>query len=667
MKRLSIVILVLLAINGISQNTVVTRIEPSGSNYINIKWYSPKVINADGFLVYRKSSAESTWQKLTDKPIKFKDYKLSKADLEQDAELKSYIDLTSSPSNIKELVLLATLIKSFKSEAFSKYLGIWYDDKTAQKNTSYQYKVMLLNGVTETELAISESLLFTNYSPIEAPKDIKYEEGYKKISFKWLPEPNRYFGVNIYRKINDTGAVVKITKDPILLSQTKNKKGEMSYGDKFYTDDRLKDNTKYSYTFEALDFFGTPSIKSEPLVILMRDKDAPKAPDTIYKNLDGKKVVVKWKKRIKELDLAGYNVYRTNQNDSDYAKLNTELIAINDTMYLDIVSRFGSYMYAVSSVDKDGNEQLSNPYFIEVYDNEPPSQPKNLTIQADSGKLMLRWTKNPEEDVQGYLIYRTINKNNEDTYVKITPVPVPDNFFTDKLEKNIKNKFLYKIVAVDKSLNKSPYSDFAVAKMPDVIAPNSPFLKTVEVNERAQLVVDWMPNADLDLLGYSIYRKDSKDTLGKFVKLNTKLIDNKSFRFIDRNVEEEILYEYYLEAVDSTNNTSKPSNHIKQKVKSKEDNTLLSFSNFDASFNAKRMQVELKWKIKNESQLKSFVVYRMIDTETSFSPITGSIEETKFIDKSVTKNQKVVYQVRAYNVRGDVFKSEKQSIELKIK
>ncbi len=667
MKRLRLLILILLTIRVSSQNTVVTRIEPSGSNYINVKWYSPKIINADGFLVYRKASTESSWQKLTSTAIKFKDYKLSKAELDGDKELKSYMDMTSNPANIKDLVLLATVIKSFKSETFSKYLGIWFDDKTAQKNTSYQYKVTLLTGTVETDLATSESLLFTTYSPIEPPKEIKYEEGNKKISFKWLPEPNRYYGVNVYRKINDTGVVVKLTKDPIILSQAKNKKGEMTYGDEFFVDKKLKDNTKYIYTFEALDFFGTPSLKSEPLTIFMRDKDAPKAPDSIYHKLDGKKVFVKWKKREKEFDLAGYNVYRTNQNDSDYAKLNTDVILAKDTMYTDITNRFGSYMYAVSAVDKDGNESVSNPYFIEVYDNEPPSQPKNLTIQADSGKLMLRWTKNPEEDVQGYLIYRTINKNNEDTYVKITPTPVPDNFFTDKLEKNIKNKFLYKVVAIDKSLNKSPYSDFAVAKMPDVMAPNIPFLKTVEPNERGQLVIDWLPNADLDLLGYSIYRKDSKDTLGKFVKLNAKIIDAKSFRYIDRNVEEEILYEYYLEAFDSTNNTSKPSNHLKQKVKSKEDNTRISFSNFDASFNPKKVQVELKWKIKNDTQLKSFVVYRMIDNETVFSPISGSIEETKFIDKTVTKNQKVVYQVRAYNVRGDVFKSEKQLLELKSK
>jgi uncharacterized protein len=664
MKRLILFILILLAINGISQNTVVTRIEPSGSNYINVKWYYPKMINADGFFVYRKASAESTWQKLTPQAIKFKEYKFSKADLDQDKELKNYTDMVANPANMKDLVLLATVIKSFKSEAFSKYLGIWYDDKTAQKNTSYQYKVTIVNGALETDLAVSESLLFSAYAPIAPPKEIKYEEGNKKISFKWMPEPNRYFGVNIYRKINDTGAIVKLTKDPIILSQAKNKKGEMTYGEEFFVDKKLKDNTKYIYTFEALDFFGTPSTKSDPLTIFMRDKDAPKAPDSVYNKLDGKKVFVKWKKRVKEFDLAGYNVYRTNQNDSDYAKINTELILAKDTMFTDVVSRFGSYMYAVSAVDKDGNEGVSNPYLIEVYDNEPPSQPKNLTIQADSGKLMLRWTKNPEEDVQGYLIYRTINKNNEDTYVKITPVPISDNFFTDKLEKNIKNKFLYKVVAIDKSLNKSPYSDFAVAKMPDVVAPNIPFLKTVEANERGQLVVDWIPNADLDLLGYSIYRKDSKDTLGKFVKLNAKLIDSKSFRYIDRNVEEDVLYEYYLEAFDSTNNTSKPSNHLKQKVKSKEDNTLLSFSNFEASYNSKKVQVELKWKIKNESQLKSFVVYRMLGSETVFSPVSGSIEETKFTDKTVSKNQLVVYQVRAYNVRGDVFKSEKQNLEL---
>jgi uncharacterized protein len=655
----------ILVVKTYSQNTVIGRVRPSDHSIITVKWYSPKIINIEGFNVYRKESTSGNWEKINRSPILFKSYKITDEEFKKDKELKNYLDLTTDPDNIKDLALLAVLIKSFKSEAFTKYLGICYDDASVEKNKFYEYKVTSLSKGSEIELGLSEKLFSENYEPILAPKNIQFKTGNRKVSFTWDPEPNRYFGANIYKRANDTGQFYKITKDPVILSKTKNPQGAEDYGSEFFVDTKLKANTKYEYYLEAIDFFGEASQRSKSLIVSLKDLDPPKAPDSVFSKVDGKRVVLKWKKKIKEEDLAGFNIYRTVKNDTDFVKMNENLLSVKDTSYTDQLFEFHSYMYAVSCVDRDSNESVSNPCHVEVYDNEAPAKPQKLIIEPDSGKLTLKWAKNKEQDLKGYLIYRTINKNTEDNYVKITPTAIKENYYVDVLAKNIKNKFLYKIVALDESLNRSPYSDFAIARMPDVSPPNPPFLKSISLNEKRQIYIEWLANAEPDLAGYSIYRKNKNDSSAGVKKLNEKLLDSKVSRYTDRYIEEGVIYEYYLDAVDSSLNVSNPSNHLIYKMRSQNPENELQISSFEVRYNNKRQRVELSWKLKTSVSLKGSVVYKLKAGETNFSPISGALEDVKLSDPDVMKEQSYTYQVRVYDVRGDVYKSEKITLTIK--
>ena len=335
-KFLTYLIFIFSAVESAGQNTVLSRVSPENNKTIQIKWYCPQLITIEGCNVYRKESNSNIWEKINSKPVEYKSYKIPDEFLKQDKDLKNYLELAASPSNFKDLALLATLIKSFKSDAFSKYLGIRYDDTSFEEGKEYEYKITALTNTRENELGISKKLIATNYSPISSPKNIETNNGNKKVAFKWVPEPDSYFGVNLYRKTNDTGQFRLITKDPIILSKTKNKKGEDAYGDEFYVDGKLKAHTKYYYQLEAIDFFGSPSVLSKPILVVLKDLDPPKSPDSIYNTLDGKKVTLKWKKKKKEEDLLGYNIYRTNKNDTDFVKLNKEIVSINDSIFIDI-------------------------------------------------------------------------------------------------------------------------------------------------------------------------------------------------------------------------------------------------------------------------------------------------------------------------------------------
>ena len=196
----SIVVFLIFFWGGYAQNKVICRVSPDNSKLIQLKWYCPTIVNGQGFYVYRKESSSDNWVKLTKEPVMFRSYTIPEELLKKDKELKSYVELASKPENIKDLALLAVLIKSFKSDVFSHYLGIRYDDTSVEKDKGYYYKVTLATTKGDTDLAVSEKITFTEYSPIAAPKNIISKTGNKKVSFQWEPEPDAYFGVNIYRK-----------------------------------------------------------------------------------------------------------------------------------------------------------------------------------------------------------------------------------------------------------------------------------------------------------------------------------------------------------------------------------------------------------------------------------------------------------------------------------
>src|SRR5690606_19237776 len=115
-----------------------------------------------------------------------------------------------------------------------------------------------------------------------------------------------------------------------------------------------------------------------------------------------------------------------------------------------------------------------------------------------------------------YRIYRTINKNDKNKFNLLNAAPIKVNSFTDKLPKNAKNKFLYFIVAVDSSYNKSEASEAVSVQMPDIIPPVKPLLKSL-TNIENSIIAEWIPNKDNDLMGYDLYR--SEDNL-KYIKVN---------------------------------------------------------------------------------------------------------------------------------------------------
>ena len=172
------------------------------------------------------------------------------------------------------------------------------------------------------------------------------------------------------------------------------------------------------------------------------------------------------------LNLLGYNVYRLDESQSDVSQnpINNSLVSGNQ--YVDRNFRFGeNYRYVVRSVSlgTDGAqvESLnSNSLPVSARDTFAPSAPASITIAAAPGRLSIFFPANPEPDVAGYEIYRSIDPDlPKESWTKVTTAALTKTTFLDENVESGK-RYYYYIKAIDQAGNVSPPSEVVSESVP---------------------------------------------------------------------------------------------------------------------------------------------------------------------------------------------------------
>ena len=170
-------------------------------------------------------------------------------------------------------------------------------------------------------------------------------------------------------------------------------------------------------------------------------------------------------------NLLGYNVYRrTGVNTAADQLLNQT--AVTTTEFPDRTFKFGEkYSYFVRAVSlgtlgKPVESLDSNLVSVTPVDIYPPSAPGGISIVAAPGKLSMFWAPNPESDIAGYLVYRSIDRNTPiDNWTVLTSTVWTRTTFTDQNVEPGKTYYYY-LRAVDTSGNKSEPSEIVSETVP---------------------------------------------------------------------------------------------------------------------------------------------------------------------------------------------------------
>ena len=655
-------IILLLIIFSLSANAqerikVISSVSEN-NNEIIVKWYGKKVFTANAIDVYRTDANSENWKKLNSSPIN-KQTIIPQSLIAKDEAFTAIANSVSGNiDDINGFVVLIVMIKSVEYPEFADFLGIQYYDKTAVKGKSYKYKITDTNGKA---LGISDKITYNNFEKLNSPDSCRIDVKDHIPLIAWNPNSNKYFGYYVYRSNEKGKAKTRITKQAIIVA--KNEKGE--YPEYNFNDDTMNIGEVYYYNIVGIDYFGQESKMSKELVAVIKDEVPPRAPASVNANVIGVNVKLFWESPVIP-DLAGFNVYRSMSKTDGFVKINKELIDKNYRSFSDEVDDVGVQYYKVSSIDTAGNEAFSYVRPVDITDVFPPTTPTNVICTADTGVINIFWKASEDSDLKGYFVYRTISKTDESNYVLINPDPITENKFSDTLPKIARNKFYYRVVAVDTSYNRSDYSDFAVIGMPDVTPPKKPIIKSAKA-DGDKLIIEWFQNFEPDLAGYDIYRKAKNDTVNKKEKLNVSTISKKSIVFTDIFAEKAIEYQYSIVAFDTSGNYSEFSDFYSAILI---DTAKISkdFSNFKVNYNKNKKLVKLSWKIKNLNNIKGYMIYRKEGFAGQLKPLTGLINDTEFNDKKINtkKSGTYTYQVRAFAKTGMIIKSEIKEISIDV-
>jgi hypothetical protein len=205
----------------------------------------------------------------------------------------------------------------------------------------------------------------------------------------------------------------------------------------------------------------------------------------------------------------------------------------------------------------------------------------------------------------------------------------------------VRNRFLYKIAALDSSYNKSLFSPAAITALPDVTAPGKPFIKKITSGED-HIIIEWLRLTDPDTKEITLFRRTSGD------QTTVAVLNASAFMYRDSLAEAGIPHEYFLTAADSAGNISEISNvYTAVRVKTK---SIASIDILEARYDSLLNEIILTW-AGTTVAVTGFIVYRK-EGPDEFRPVTGIIQSNEFLDRSVRKEHTYVYRIKAFDESG---------------
>lgn len=226
--------------------------------------------------------------------------------------------------------------------------------------------------------------------------------------------------------------------------------------------------------------------------------------------------------------------------------------------------------YAVRYVNAAGQRaSFSNFLLIEpaASVSRPPAVADTPEVREDA--IVLRWeapAANVDDtrpaNILGYNIYRSARSQNEPAQLPLNARPVNATSFADQTFA-FGEEYVYVVRAVSLGTGGEPVeslnSNAVSVKPADTFPPAAPSnLIVVASPTPLRISVFFAANQERDIAGYNLYRStDPALPLDQWTKLTRSLLDRTTYQ--DEAVQSGRRYYYYVTAVDTSGNTSKPS------------------------------------------------------------------------------------------------------------
>lgn len=273
----------------------------------------------------------------------------------------------------------------------------------------------------------------------------------------------------------------------------------------------------------------------------------------------------------------------------------------------------------------NGDSAISDTLAID--NTQPPSSEiDSVSVDINTGKVVIGWSKNPAPDVMNYTIWRALGANN-------VPIDTIDSTFYIHPTSNPNSGALaYTLTAIDSCLNQSIIQS----------SHTTMFLRSVYDTCNKSITINWTAYFGwANILGYDIYIKNGQST---FIKLQTNNPSNLSYTFT--NFIQGDTLEFYIQAREGNKGFTSSSNKITITTRGRKyskRNYISYASVLDST------SVEIKLLCDTASDTKKYTLYRKKQDE-GYIKLTdliydGSSLDITYIDNN-TQNFLTNYQYR---------------------
>jgi predicted phage tail protein len=290
--------------------------------------------------------------------------------------------------------------------------------------------------------------------------------------------------VDVYRVAEKPSAPLGLTEEEfgtqstligsVTYDQIKSAKGTLEYTD---TLELAGQPTRLRYAVRYVNASGERAAFSNFFLIEPAARIA-QPPTLISKEETETGITITWQAPAANIDrstpinLLGYNVYRTDDKQTEVGQTPLNKTLVSGTQFEDKEFKFGEhYNYRVRSVSlgtegaqvESLNSNVLSASPIDIY---PPSAPTRISIVAGPGRISIFFPANPEPDVAGYIVYRSTDPNlPKNKWTKLNSSLLTKTTFQDE---NVESRrtYYYYFYAVDQTGNLSPMSEVVSETVP---------------------------------------------------------------------------------------------------------------------------------------------------------------------------------------------------------
>ncbi|MBN2609946.1 MAG: hypothetical protein JXB00_00150 [Bacteroidales bacterium] len=428
---------------------------------------------------------------------------------------------------------------------FGDTLVLKIEDTLVKQNTGYEY-ILLAFDFFGNQFVLPDTIFVKTFSnltivPLHNLRiDNKEFLNGNVLSWK-LDGPGRIANIRVFRSADFDGKFEKIANVPI--------------ADTSYVDETALPMVKYWYYLDMEDITGDVVFKSAKIFGMYKTSFIP---EKIY-NVTGRPVIggveIRWNKG--DVSTRGYYVYRAVGNKN----LQPVTEMITDTFFIDKSKSLTgniSYRYAIQSENTSYlKSNLSEPVSVIPGIDAIPASPAGIQITVEKGYVQILWqaVNDVDPSVTGYNILRRTFAGND--WKTLNKNLVLSNQFKDT---TVQSGVIYEytVQSVNQNNLQSDITYIVTMNVPFSGYDYGPPTDIKITSGEDQVVITWMPNYNVSVKAYKIYRKE----YGTDFKLLTTINDPGTETFSDKKVQKGKLYIYQISSLDKNGKESRRSNNL---------------------------------------------------------------------------------------------------------